>query len=245
MTVQPQIRIAWAMAAMAGIAALALTAVSAAQQPSTVTAGVPGASPTTASRTAASPATRAQQAYVQTLAAYLLDHNRQKAEQGFSGVTQIDPGYAPAWFNLGVFAEGDKDWTKASRCFEAYLRAAPNGPDAGRAKGQLQVLAKYASGAITPEQERRERYDATIQRARAFLAAGLYRESIAEAGRAESADGSRWEAYAVVALCMARQHKHDEAVKFETLAVNHAPADKHDAVQTALASEIARSVPAH
>jgi tetratricopeptide (TPR) repeat protein len=236
-------RIARILAAIVGIVALTLPGTNAAQQPAAATQTAPAPASAAASGAAASPAVRAELAYFQTLATFLFNRDHQKAEQGFLRVTQIDAGYAPAWFNLGVFAESGKDWTKAKVYFETYLRVAPTGPDADRAKGQLQLLAKYISGAITPEHERQAEYDATIQRARVFLAMGLYRESIAEAGRAEAADNSRWEAYAVVALCMARQHKHDEAAKFEALAVSHAPADKRDQIQAALAPKIAESNP--
>lgn len=189
---------------------------------------------------AETPLQRAQQVYFQTLAAFLLNHDRAKAERGFLRVTQIDSNYAPAWFNLGVFAEGDKNWAEARGYFEQYLHIAPKGPDAERARKQLPLLAKYASGAITPAAAKLSEYDATIQRARAFLAAGLYREAIAEAGRAEAADATRWEAYAVVSLCMAKQSKRDQALKFEALAVNHAPAAKREQVRAALAGQIER-----
>jgi hypothetical protein len=62
------------------------------------------------------------------------------------------------------------------------------------------------------------------------------RQSIAEAGRAQPLDSPRWESYAVVSLCMAKQDKLQEAAKFEALAVNHAPLDKRDQIRAALSS---------
>lgn len=220
------------------LSAPAIYAGQAPSRPSATASAAKSPSASTGTSQAATPATQARQAYFQTLAAFLLNHDRAKAELGFLQVTQIDADYAPAWFNLGVFAEGDKNWAEAQGYFEQYLHFAPRGPDAQRAKDQIQVLAKYVAGTVTPEQAKRADYEATIQRARAFLAAGYYREAVAEAGRAEAADSSRWEAYAVISLCMAKQKKRDEAVKFEAMAVNHAPAEKREQVRSALTLQI-------
>jgi tetratricopeptide (TPR) repeat protein len=189
-----------------------------------------------ANSASSTPAVTAKELYTVTLAALLLDHDQQKAAKGFLHVVQIDPHFAAAWFNLGVIAESEKSWIQAENYFRKYLVHAPNGPDAHRAKDQLTLLPKYASGEITPEAAKSAQYDALIQRSRVFLAAGHFREAIAEAGRAQAIDDSRWEAYAVVSLCMARQNKTQEAVQFASLAIDHAPADKRDQVRTALAS---------
>ena len=183
-----------------------------------------------------SPAIRAQRLYLQTEAAFILKRDNAKAEQGFLQVVQIDPHYAPAWFNLGVFAESDRSWIKAQTDLRRYLALEPNGPDAKRAEHQLELLRAYAAGTVTPEAATAAEYDAAIQRARNFLAHGYFREAIAEAGRAESLDGSRWEAYAVVSLCMAKQNKTQDAEKFAALAVAHAPPAKRDQVRAVLSS---------
>jgi tetratricopeptide (TPR) repeat protein len=205
------------------------------------TAAEPAASSgkTGATGKVASPEERAQQIYTQTVAAFILHRDRAKAERGFLQVIRLDPRFAPAWFNLGVLSEGDKSWAKAKGYFSEYLRIEPSGPDAQRARSQVKLLSEYAAGTISPETAKQAEYDAMIQRARAFLAAGLFREAIAEAGRAEEANASRWEAYAVVSLCMARQRKLPEARKFEALAVNHAPGNKRAQVQSALDKQIA------
>jgi Tfp pilus assembly protein PilF len=181
------------------------------------------------------PRDHARQVYVQTLASYLKSHDQAAAERGFLKATQIDLSYAPAWFNLGVFAEASKNWVKAENYFNQYLRVAPNGPDAGRAKDQLQILAKYEGGTIDRAAEKQAQYDAMVQRARGFLAVKLFREAIAEAGRAQAADGSRWEAYAVIALCLTRQNKTAEAAKFGEMALDRAPLEKRDELRRALA----------
>lgn len=191
---------------------------------------------------AVTPAARAQQTCIQTEAAFILHHDWAKARQGFQDAIEIDPRYAPAWFDLAVLAEGDKEWTKAAGDFRQYLSLQPTGADATRARAQLQLLSKYVSGSLTSESGRGMEYDAAIQRARAFLAHGYFRESIAEAGRAQSLESSRWESYAVVSLCMAKQNKLQEAAKFEALAVNHAPLDKRDQIRAALSSN-ARTTP--
>jgi Tfp pilus assembly protein PilF len=194
------------------------------------------ASPTTTSTKAksASPAQLAEQITVQTEAAFILHHDHVKAEQGFLHATRVAPGYAPAWFNLGVLAEGDKAWPKATSYFQHYLNLQPTGPDADRARGQLQLLAKYQDGSITPGVAQEMEYDEAIQRARVFLAHGYFRAAITEAGHAQALDGSRWEAYAVVSLCMARQGKWDDAEEFTEKAVSRAPFDKQAQLRIAL-----------
>jgi tetratricopeptide (TPR) repeat protein len=187
--------------------------------------------------------TSAQKVYLQTEAAFILNHDEGKAREGFLRVVRIDPRYAPAWFNLGVLAESDKNWVKAESYFRRYLELAPKGPDAKRAREQMELLPKYAAGTITPEAARSAEYDAAIHRARVFLSAGHFREAIAEAGNAQAMDASRWEAYAVVSLCMARQNKTQEANKFADLAVSHAPAGKQDQVRAVLASSTGSEAP--
>jgi Tfp pilus assembly protein PilF len=182
-----------------------------------------------------SPAASAQNLYLQTEAAFILHHDNVKARHGFLRVVQLDPGYAPAWFNLGVLAESGSNWLKAESYFRRYISLKPNGPDAQRAKDQLELLPAYAAGTMTPEAVQSAAYDAAIQRARVFLAAGRFREAIVEAGNAQGTDNSRWEAYAVVSLCMAKQNRPPEAKKFAALAVDHAPAEKRDQVRAALA----------
>jgi Tfp pilus assembly protein PilF len=184
---------------------------------------------------ALSPRDRAQQLYVQTLASYLRSRDQAAAERGFLKATEIDSSYAPAWFNLAVFAEAGKNWPKAEDYFHHYLQVAPNGPDAARAKDQLQILAKYEQGAINQATEKTAEYDAMIQRARGFLAVKLFREAIAEAGRAQAADASRWEAYAVIALSLSKQNKTAEAAKFSEMALDRAPIEKRNELRRALA----------
>jgi len=205
--------------------------------PSTTPAN--SSSPTVSADSAViTPHERARRLYIQTTAAFVEHHDREQAERGYLQVTQFDPGYAPAWFNLGVLAEGDKDWAKAKSEFAEYLRLSPHGPDADRARDQSQLLDKYIQGTIDPVAVKAAAYDAIIQRARALLAANLFREAIAEAGLAQSNDSSRWEAYAVVSLCMAKQHKRDEASKFRDLALAHCSADKREKIRNALDHQI-------
>jgi hypothetical protein len=77
-----------------------------------------------------------------------------------------------------------------------------------------------------------------IQRARAFMDTTLYRAAIIEAGRAQASDPSRWEAYAVVALCMAKQHKVPEAQKFETVTMSRAPPAQREMLRDVIDREI-------
>jgi tetratricopeptide (TPR) repeat protein len=160
-----------------------------------------------------------------------------KAWHGFLVANHADPKYAPAWFNLAVLLESQNKWKRAQDYFYRYLALAPQGPDAPRAREQADLLKKYISGEMTPGDMRRADYDAAIQRARGLLAAGFYREAIADAGQAQAIDSSRWEAYAVVSLCMARQHKIAEAGRMSDRALELAPADKRGPLRAALSPE--------
>lgn len=190
---------------------------------------------------APSPRAQALQLFLQTEADFIRDHDQIKAKHGFLRVTQIDPGYGPAWFNLGVLAEGERNWTGAQAKFREYLRLAPHGPDAERAEREISLLSEYANGLID---EKATKYDGAIQKARAFLAINLFRESIAEAGYARDMDDTRWEAYAVISLALAKQNKNVEALNWGSLAVEHAPAEKRAQVRDALASQMAAWDPA-
>lgn len=181
---------------------------------------------------------RAHALFVSTSAQLLKDMDREKARAGYRQVVKIDDGYAPAWFNLGVLAEAASDWTEAKGDFQKYISVAPNGPYAKRAQRELGVIAQRIAH---PVPTRSQEYDAAIGRARALLAASFYKESVAEAASAQKIDAARWESYAVVALCMARQKKYDEAVKFETLAVSHAPAGKREKVRAVLTQQIEKA----
>jgi tetratricopeptide (TPR) repeat protein len=173
---------------------------------------------------------------LQAEANFMSKHDSRTAAQEFHKATQLDPLYAPAWFNLGILAEGSNDWAAAQGFFNRYLTLRPTGPDARRARSQLIQLAQFSNGIVTAEVVRSMDYDGRIQRARAFLSSGYFRESIAEAGQAQALDPQRWEAYAVVSLAMAKQNKPQDAARFQVLAVNHAPQDKRAAVRAALTS---------
>jgi len=180
------------------------------------------------------PAAKAQRVCLETQSQFTRDHDHTKAWNGFVKATQIDSNYAPAWFDLAIMLENQKQWKQARDYFYRYLGLAPKGPDAGRAHQQVELLSRYISGEITPDAIKRADYDAAIQRARALLAAGFYREAIDDAGLAQKLDESRWESYAVVSLAMLHQHKVDEAAKMRDQAVAHAPEDKRDAIRAAL-----------
>jgi tetratricopeptide (TPR) repeat protein len=170
---------------------------------------------------------RAHRLFVSTSLQFVRDLDRQRARKNYRGVLQLDGLYAPAWFNLGVLAEADYDWTEAKGDFKQYLTIAPEGAYSTRAARELNVIAERSKQPVpTPAQQ----YDAAIHLARTFLAAKFYKESIAEAAVAQSIDDSRWEAYAVVSICMARQHKIHEAVKFQTLALDRTPVEARDQV---------------
>jgi len=185
------------------------------------------------------PAAKAQRICLKTEVEFARDHDQTKAWNGFVAANQSDPNYAPAWFNLAVMLENQKQWKQAQDYFYRYLALAPKGPDAARAHEQAELLKTYISGEMTPEDIKRADYDAAIQRARALLSAGFYREAIADAGQAQAMDSSRWEAYAVVSLCMLRQHKLSEAAKMRDRAIAFAPADKREQVRAALSPETA------
>src|SRR5258708_2322124 len=122
--------------------------------------------------------TRARQLFVSTSVQFVKDLDRQRARKDYRRVVRIDKDCAPAWFNLGVLAEADYDWTEAKADFKQYLTVAPEGAYSARAARELDVIAERATQPIpTPAQQ----YDAAIHRASTLLAAKIYRESIAEA----------------------------------------------------------------
>ena len=121
----------------------------------------------------------AGQLFVSTSKAFLIDRDKRKAASGYLKVTQLDPKYAPAWFNLGVLAEGNQKWVEATGYFDKYLQVAPYGPEAKRAAEEMAILAPYAAGRVSPAEAIRVEYDASISRARILMAAKLYREGYA------------------------------------------------------------------
>jgi len=193
--------------------------------------------PSSTPQVTGAPAAKAERICLKTEVEFARNHDQTKAWNGFVAANQADPSYAPAWFNLAVMLENQKQWMQAQDDFNRYLKLAPKGPDAARAHEQAVLLNKYISGDMTPEDIKRVDYDAAIQRARALMSAGFNREAIADAGQAQALDSSRWEAYAVVSLCMLRQHKLGEAATMRDRAVEHAPADKREQVRAALSPE--------
>jgi len=175
----------------------------------------------------------AGQLFVSTSRTFLLDRDKQKATSGYLKVAQLDPKYAPAWFNLGVLAEGRQNWIKAKRYFQKYLEVSPNGPESKRATEEIATLVPYAAGKVSRTQAKQAEYEASIQRARILMSAKLYREAISESGHAQSLDNSRWEAYAIVGLCMKKQNKPDAAKEFEKLAEDRIPSEKRDQLRQA------------
>lgn len=53
------------------------------------------------------------------------------AKSEFQRSTEVDPGYAEAFYELGAMQENDKEWQAAASSFEQYLQLAP---DADRSK---------------------------------------------------------------------------------------------------------------
>ena len=219
--------VALALSMSQGVAQSAPNTTSSTHSSKNVTSPVPAAE---------TPAAKAARICLQTEVEIANDHDQVKAWNGFVAANQADPTYAPAWFNLAIMLESQKQWKQAQDYFYRYIVLAPKGPDAGRALEQAQLLKKYISSEMKPEDIKRADYDASIQRARTLLAAGLYREAIADAGQAQALDSSRWEAYALVSLCMLRQHKDAEAAAMRDRALEHAPADKRDQIRAALSS---------
>jgi tetratricopeptide (TPR) repeat protein len=176
----------------------------------------------------------ARQLYLLVSKRFLQDRDIEKALNGFLRVTQLSPDYAAAWFNLAVIAEKTHDWPNAEARFERYLALAPKGPEAKRAEQELQTLKPYLTGRVTPAEAMRAEYDASIQRARLLLNSQFYREAVSEASHAQGIDDSRWEAYAVVALVMYKQHKDADGHRFADLAIKRSPSDKKETLAKVL-----------
>ena len=173
---------------------------------------------------------------LRTEAAFLRDHDAEKAEIGFLHSTRITPGYAPPWFDLGVLAESRQDWGGAIKLFQHYLTLEPAGADAARARSQLKLLAKYQDGSITAGDTARMEYEASIARARALAVRGHLSAAAAEAKTAQVRHPDRWEAYAVLSLIAAKQKNSSQADSFRTLALEHAPVEKREQLKAALTS---------
>jgi len=183
---------------------------------------------------------RANTLFLKASADFLTDRNLAKARTAYLRVVFWDPRYAPAWFNLGVFAEANRDWKNAQTYLRKYLAIAPHGVQAKRAENELELVTKYAAGEISAEESLRARYDAAIQRARIFMASGFYREAVAETGVAQTLDDSRWEAYAAASICMARQKQVDLALRMKQMALDRSPSDKRAEIEDALQGEISK-----
>jgi tetratricopeptide (TPR) repeat protein len=197
------------------------------------TAGALGQKPPAdRSHTSAPGRSKAYQKFELTRAQFLIDGKRTAAVAGLRNVLALDPSFAPAWFDLAYLAELDRNWDEASRCFNKYLDLAPSSPDAARAKGELSSISRVAD----PVYRKSADYATAIQRARVFLQAKLYRETIAETSRAQLIDDSRWEAYFIACIAMSRQGKVAEANKLSGLVLARVPPSQRTAVEALLPS---------
>jgi len=170
----------------------------------------------------------------------LKDHDPAGARAGYRQAVEVDESYGPAWFNLGVLAEADRDWREAGSDFNRYLAVAPQGRYTERAHRELAVVRQRLEHPSLPATQR---YDDAIHRAKALLAARLYRESLAEAGLAESIDKSRWEAYAIAAVVMAKQHDASAAARFRQQALLRIASDQREHIDQQLTRVISESSP--
>ena len=71
--------------------------------------------------------------FISTSKVFLQDRDKQKAAIGYLAVVQLDPKYAPGWFNLGVLAEAGQKWIEAKSYFVKCLAVSPHGPESKRA----------------------------------------------------------------------------------------------------------------
>ncbi len=166
------------------------------------------------------PHQRAAALFQQTNRQFLDTLDRKQAREGFRHVLDIDPTFGPAWFNLGVLDEADHQLADALADFRHYLDVDPKGKDVPRARHELQILATPPA----PTTVKASEYDLAIYRARVFLSTGMYLETLSEIGRARALDDTRWEAYSIAAVAMARQGKQQDAAALEAAAEARAPA---------------------
>jgi tetratricopeptide (TPR) repeat protein len=59
------------------------------------------------------------------------------AKSEFQRSTEVDPGYAPAFYELGAMQENDKEWQAATSSFEQYLQLAPDADNSKSASERL------------------------------------------------------------------------------------------------------------
>jgi tetratricopeptide (TPR) repeat protein len=170
--------------------------------------------------------------FERTRAQFLIDGKRPAAIAGLQHVLVLDPHFASAWFDLGYINEIDKNWSEAKHCFNKYLEVAPSTPDAARAKNEVAVIERISD----PAYRKNADYATAIQRARVFLQAKLFRETIAETSRAQLIDDSRWEAYFIACIAMSRQGKVAEANALHGLALDRVPASQRTDIEALLPS---------
>jgi tetratricopeptide (TPR) repeat protein len=48
-----------------------------------------------------------------------------EAKEELKKATELDPSYAPGFYELGSILEGDKEWAAAAQAFEKYLELSP------------------------------------------------------------------------------------------------------------------------
>lgn len=68
--------------------------------------------------------------------------DREAGKEALRRALKLDSKYATAHYLLGNMCAGDEQFGEAVKHYEAYLRLAPNGPQAGRAKERLQMARK-------------------------------------------------------------------------------------------------------
>lgn len=59
------------------------------------------------------------------------------AKSEFTRSTEVDTGYAPAFYELGAMQENDREWQAAASSFEQYLQLAPDADNAKAASERL------------------------------------------------------------------------------------------------------------
>lgn len=48
-----------------------------------------------------------------------------EAKASFRRATEVEPGFAEAYYELGAMLQNDKDYAEAHKCFERYMQLAP------------------------------------------------------------------------------------------------------------------------
>jgi tetratricopeptide (TPR) repeat protein len=157
------------------------------------------------------------------LAQLLKDHDAAKARSGFLAAGAQDPSYAMPFYELGLLAETQDDWSAATQWFTKFRQLDADSENSRLAAHELERLERIAELEKTPEGRKNRLYDEAIMHGEVLLQFGFPKEAVAEAARAARIDGSRWEPYVLGAQALSCNRRFIEAEAYLKEALARVP----------------------